>query len=57
MRVMRVKVKEGVCVLVKVKEVTKAGKSFALKICFDVRWLKNTVEVTYNYRELVSGPR
>ena len=56
-RVMRVKVKEGVCVLVKVKEFTKAGKSFVLKIRFDVRWLKNTVEVTYNYRELVAGLR
>ena len=50
---MRVKV--GIHVLVKVKEVMKGGKSFVMKFHFDVRWLKNTVEVTYNYGELLAS--
>ncbi len=52
---MRVKVKEGISVVVKVKKVTKARKSFVMKICFNIRRLKNTVEVTNNNGKLVAG--
>ena len=48
------KVKEGISVVVKVK-VTKARKGFVIKICFNIRRLKDAVEVTNNYGELVAG--
>ena len=55
MRVMRVKVMEGIRVMVKVKKVTKARKSFVIKICFNIRRLKDAVEVSNNYGEMVAG--
>ncbi len=55
MRVMRVKVMEGIRVMVKVKKVTKARKSFVIKIGFNVGWLKNAVEVTNHYGKLVAS--
>ncbi len=40
---------------VKVKKVTKARKSFVIKICFNIRWLKDAVEVSNYYGEMVAG--
>ena len=51
--VLWVKVKKGIHIMVKVKEVTKPRKSLVMR--FDVRWLKDTVEVSNNQGELMAA--